>query len=336
MNKRNIILLVIFVLLIGGFILKNYLNERRVQESIAKENEVIFPGLTKEQITEVTIKDAEKNATVTLIKKNDRWVVREKDDALADKSLADKVVETLPKIRFGQKIGTLTDDTKKKYGFDKAVEVTVQGKTILLGQPVGIRLPVAVDGMLYLSPNNERYTFARYDGEWRERALFPGKTADDISAVSVTTDGGKEVKVTINEKGDAEVTGIEGGESTKGKSFVNTVGGLRISNFMDTEAETVTEIEKDKKKVSIAKGTLLVEFKNGDKSTIELTGQKIKDKSDYLIKKDGKLLGLSEYYYNRLANPDLGQNQKKESVAAPKKPETKGATKDSVKEKSKK
>ncbi len=316
MSKRNLILLVLFILLVGGFILKNWLDEKRVRESIAKENEVVFAGLTKEQISEVAIKDTEKNTVTTLVKSGDRWTVKEKGGALADKSLADKVAETLPKIRYGQKMGPLDDEAKKKYGFDKAVEVTVQGKTLLIGQPVGVRLPIAIEGTVYLSPNNERYTFARYDGEWRDRAFFPGKTADDVTAVTVTPEGGKEMKVTINEKGEATVTGIENGEPQKGKSFVNSVGGLRISNFVDTEPETVAEIEKDKKKTAIAKGTVLVEFKNGDKATLELTGLKVKDKSDYLIKKDGKLFGISEYYYNKLANPELGPAPKKDATPA--------------------
>lgn len=316
MNKRNLILLLVFILLVGGFILKNWIDEKRVRESIAKENEVVFSGLTKEQISEVAIKDTEKNIVTTLVKSGDRWTVKEKEGALADKSLADKVAETLPKIRFGQKMGALDDEMRKKYGFDKAVEVTVQGKTLLIGQPVGVRLPIAVDGSVYLSPNNERYTFARYDGEWRDRALFPGKTSDDVTAVTVIPEGDKEMKVTINEKGEATVTGVDGGEPQKGKTFVNTVGGLRISNFVDTPPETVAEVEKDKKKTAIAKGTVLVEFKNGDKATLELTGLKVKDKSDYLIKKDGKLIGISEYYYNKLANPELGPTPKKESTPA--------------------
>ncbi len=323
MNKRNLLLLIVFVLLVGGFIFKNWLDEKRIRESIAQENEAVLAGFTKEQITEVIIKDTEKNSITTLVKSGDRWTVKEKEGALADKSLADKVAETLPKIRFGQKIGPLDDETKKKYGFDKAVEVTVQGKTLLIGQPVGVRLPIAIEGTVYLSPNNERYTFARYDGEWRDRALFPGKTTDDISAVTVTLEGGKEIKITLNEKGEATISGIEGGEPPKGKTFVNTVGGLRISNFVDTPPETVAEVEKDKKKIAIAKGTMLVEFKNGDKTTLELTGFKVKDKSDYLIKKDGKLLGISEYYYNKLANPELTSAPKKEGAPAKEKPKEK-------------
>ncbi len=335
MNKRNLVLLVLFILLVGGFLLKNWLDEKRVRESIAQENEVVLAGLTKEQITEVTIKDTEKNTVTTLVKSGDRWTVKEKGGALADKSLADKVAETLPKIRFGQKIGPLNEETKKKYGFEKAVEVAVQGKTLLIGQPVGVRLPIAIEGTIYLSPNNERYTFARYDGEWRDRSLFPGKTSDDVSAVTVTPEGGKEIKVTINEKGEATITGVEGGEPQKGKTFVNTVGGLRISNFADTPPETVTDIEKDKKKVSIAKGTVLVEFKNGDKVAFELTGLKVKDKSDYLIRKDGKLLGISEYYYNKLASPELGPTPKKETTPAKITPAKTTPTKSPEKEKKK-
>ncbi len=323
MNKRNLILLVVFVLLVGGFILKGWLDEKRVKEDIAQENAVVFSGLTQEQVTEVVIKDTEKNMVTTLVKRDNRWVVKEKGDAPADKSLVEKVVETLPKMRFGQKMGALDEELRKKYGFDKAVEVTVLGKTLLIGQPVGIRLPIAVDGTVYLSPNNERYTFARYDGEWRDRALFPGKSSGDIVGVTVTPEGGGEIKVVINEKGEATVTGAVENDPQKGKNFVNMVGGLRISNFMDGEAETVAEVEKDKKKTPIAKGVVVVEFKNGDKTTLELTGLKVKDKSDYLVKRDGKVLGISEYYYNKLATPEMAQKKEEKDAKKPSKEKAK-------------
>lgn len=305
MSKRNIILFCVLALLVGGFFLKGYLDDQAVKKNIELENRSLFPGLTKDQITELKIADTEKNTTVTLAKTGDKWVVKDKDNFPADKALVDKAVEALPKLRFGHKVGSFTEESKQKYGFDKAIEVTVQGKTVVMGQPAGARLPLKFDNEIYLSPSNDRFTFARYDGEWRERKLFPGQEPVDVTAVKLAIAGQPEIAIVLNDKGEAAVAGIDGADPQKAKSLLTAVGGLRVSSFIDTPPETVAEIEKNKKMEPLAKGTVTVSFKNGESASFELPGLKLKDKPDYLIRKDGGVFGLSEYYYNKLAKPDL-------------------------------
>jgi hypothetical protein len=305
MSKRNIILFLVLVLLVGGFLLKGYLDDQTVKKNIELENKQLFPDLTKDQITELKIADTEKNTTVTLTKMGDKWVVKEKGNFPADKTQVEKAVEALPKLRYGHKVGDFTEEAQKKYGFDKALEVTVLGKTIVMGQPAGARLPLKFDNEIYLSPSNDRFTFARYDGEWRERKLFPGQEPADVTGMKIALAGQPEVAVTLDDKGEALVTGIDGADPQKAKSLLTAVGGLRVSSFIDTPPVTVGEVEKDKKIEPLAKGTVTVSFKNGATAVLELVGLKLKDKSDYLIGKDGGFFGLSEYYYNKLAKPDL-------------------------------
>ncbi|HOW51423.1 MAG TPA: DUF4340 domain-containing protein [bacterium] len=305
MSKRNIILFVVLALLVGGFMLKGYLDDQTVKKNIELENKSLLPGLTKDQIMELKIADTEKNTTVTLAKMGDQWVVKDKDNFPADKTLVDKAVEALPKLRFGHKVGEFTEESKQKYGFDKAVEVTVQGKTIVMGQPAGARLPIKFENAIYLSPTNDRAIFARYDGEWRERKLFPGQEPADVIAVKLAVAGQPEITVTLDDKGEATVAGITGADAQKAKSLLTAIGGLRVSSFIDTPPVTVGEVEKDKKMEPLAKGIVTVSFKNGATATLELAGLKLKDKPDYLISKGGRVFGLSEYYYNKLAKPDL-------------------------------
>ena len=318
MNKKNLVLLAILALLIGGFLLKGHLDEQAIQKNIAQENRAVFEGLLKEQITEVAITDTEKKSTTTLAKQGDRWVVKEKNNFPADKALVDKILETLPKFRYGTQIGDNEEMPKHSYGFEKAIEVKVAGKTLVLGDPAGARLPIKVDNALYLSPNNERHVFARYDGEWRERKLFPGREPADVVGLKVAIEGRPVVEVKLGENDEPSVTGLDGADPQKAKSLLSTVGGLRIGSFFDTPPQMTDEIEKDKKKEKIAKGVVTVSFKNGEAVTFELVGQKVKDKSDYLISMNGVIFGLSEYYYNKLGKLDLLPNAP--APAAPKAP----------------
>ncbi|HNT27053.1 MAG TPA: DUF4340 domain-containing protein, partial [bacterium] len=285
MNRKNLVLLAILALLIGWFLLKKHLDEQAIHRNIEQENRAVFEGLAKEQITEVAITDTEKKITTTLAKQGDRWVVKEKNNFPADKALVDKVLETLPKFRYGTQIGDQEEMPKTSYGFDKAVEVKVAGKTLVLGNPAGARLPIKVDGALYLSPSNERHVFARYDGEWRERKLFPGREPADVVGLKITLEGRAPVEVKLGENDEATVTGLDGADPQKAKSLLSMVGGLRIGSFFDAPPPMTDEVEKDKKKEKIAKGTVTVSFKNGEAATFELVGQKVKDKSDYLISK---------------------------------------------------
>ncbi|HSA33723.1 MAG TPA: DUF4340 domain-containing protein [bacterium] len=318
MNRKNLVLLAILALLIGGFVLKQHLDEQAIQKDIAQENRAVFEGIVKEQITEFAITDTEKKITSTLVKQGDRWVVKEKNNFPADKALVDKVLETLPKFRYGTQIGDEEEMQKNSFGFDKAVEVKVAGKTLVLGNPAGARLPIKVDGALYLSPSNERHVFARYDGEWRERKLFPGREPADAIGLKIAIEGRPPVEVKLGENDEATVTGIDGADPQKAKALLSAVGGLRIGSFFDAPPPMTDEVEKDKKKEKIAKGVVTVSFKNGEAATFELVGQKVKDKSDYLISKDGVLFGLSEYYFNKLGSLDLLPNAPAPIKPAPK------------------
>lgn len=301
MSKRNIIIASIILVLVILIVAQSKKEDHDVKKAIEAENTKLFPDFKPEAVASIFIKDYEKNTAVTLIKDKDIWKIKEKSDFPADKAAIDKMLASLPKIRLGSKVADSDDANAKKFGLDKGLEVRVSERAFKFGMASGSRIALEYDKGIYLSPSNEKPSFTKYDGEWRERKLFPTKNPEDAVAMTLALDGEKEIKITLDEKGEAKTDGVEKADAAKAKNILSSAATLRISNFIDNEPETETEADKK----PIIKGWFEVTFKNGEKTKIELSGKKIKGKPDLIVIKDGKQFGLADYYYNRIAKPDL-------------------------------
>ncbi|MGI6395179.1 MAG: hypothetical protein ACOX2F_10730 [bacterium] len=168
MNKRNIIMVLVLIALIGIFYLKESSTQRNVSENIEKESVKLFENIDLTSISSIKIANLKKEETYTFEKSGETWTVAEKG-CQAEKDTVERILETLPKIRLGRNLGELTSEEVTEYGFNEGLEIQVGGKTFLFGRQRGAQIALKHENKVYLSPFTERYLFEKHDGNWCEK-----------------------------------------------------------------------------------------------------------------------------------------------------------------------
>jgi len=175
--KRNVILAVVLVALVGIYYFGQTEMEKEVDENIKQESLKLFKNFSTASINEIQITDAGKGRKVQFKKEGENWKVADKD-CNAQKKLIDRILEAAPQIRLGEKVGDWQPEYMQKYGFDKGMEIRIGNSTFNLGKQVGTRIALRHDGKLYLSPFRQKHVFIKYDGNWCEEKKEEEKTPE--------------------------------------------------------------------------------------------------------------------------------------------------------------
>ena len=168
MNKRNIIMALTLIAMIGIFYFKEASVEKGVSRNIEKESVRLFENFDPSNVKTITISNLKKSEKVTFEKSGEEWTVKEKN-CLADKNSMNRILETIPKIRPGRNMGEWKDEYMAAHGFNQGLEISVEGKTFLIGSRSGVATALKDGNTLYFSPFMEKYVFEKYDGNWCEK-----------------------------------------------------------------------------------------------------------------------------------------------------------------------
>ncbi|HDT11899.1 MAG TPA: hypothetical protein ENN58_04090 [bacterium] len=171
MNKKNIILLVVFIGIFAMIILNRESMKRQVAHDMEKEQYRLFDS-EKTSFNIIGINDLQKNEQVTFEKKGQEWFVKEKS-CPADESSVNRILSSLSNIRIGQRLSEWKPDFVKEYGFDKGLEINAGGKIFMLGDNREKRIALKVDNDLYLSPFREKHVFKKHDSNWCKEVEEP-------------------------------------------------------------------------------------------------------------------------------------------------------------------
>ena len=291
MSKKNIILAGLLFLVVGFLFFQNQKEEKFINDSIKKENIKLFEKLDTKSIKNIKI--IKSNQTTTLQKEGSVWVVKEKNNFMADQSFVEQMIAKLKELRIGNRVSEHNDKSDKKFGFDKGVEIKVAGKNFKIGKSFRGKMFILSDGNVYLSPSDEKRSFLKYDNEYRERSLFNKISPSDILEVAIT-DSKKNIKISRDNSGKLKLEGGKNLDSTKAESFISSIASLDIANFLDSNFDIENNNEKN------LPLTISLVLKNGKTSTLIVTGQKIKSENKYIIKKDGLQFAISKYNYTKL------------------------------------
>ncbi|HNZ52836.1 MAG TPA: hypothetical protein PLW78_01325 [bacterium] len=168
MNKRNIIMGLMLIAMIGIFYFKESSVEKNVSKNIEKESVKLFENFDASSLRSIDITNLKKGEKVTFEKSGDNWIVKDKN-CNADKNAIMRIIETLPKIRLGRDMGAFSPDHMNEYGFDKGLEIQAGGKVIMLGDQKGVSIALKDGNNIYLAPFGEKYVFEKHDGNWCEK-----------------------------------------------------------------------------------------------------------------------------------------------------------------------
>jgi len=176
MNRKNIVLLIVFIGIVSLIILNREGMKRQVEVDMEREQLKIFEDESP-AINMISINNLEKNEVVTLENRGGTWFVKEKE-CIADESTVNRVVSALPNIRKGQLLGEWKPDFNREYGFDKGIEISAGGKSFILGDNRERRISLKIDNNLYLSPFNQKHLFIKLDGNWCKKVEEPAPEND--------------------------------------------------------------------------------------------------------------------------------------------------------------
>jgi len=182
MNKKNIILMVVFIGILAMIFLNRESMKRQVAADMEKEQKRLFDTETV-SFNIIKINDLQKNERVTFEKRNGEWFVKEKN-CPADESSVNKILSALFNIRIGQRLSEWKTDFTKEYGFDKGLEINAGGKIFMLGGNRERRIALKVDNDLFLSPFREKHVFKKHDGSWCKEV----KKSETVDKTNVTDD----------------------------------------------------------------------------------------------------------------------------------------------------
>lgn len=298
MNRKQFIILVVALLVLGGAGIVMYRqNVAEYSDSGSKIGAKILPGLKIAEVANLELRDAK--TSVTLVRKENHWVVKERDGYPADfKAISDftikladlKVVQSdtanpamLGRVELnepGKGEGTGTR-VELKDGAGKALATVVLGKTVLK-QDRGNPLPSAQDGVpagRYVRILGDKEQVVVVNDPLANASPQPGRWLDKdfakierVKTLAVSNDSGGWKIARDVEWGQWKFAG--GGGDLDASSAVGAVNTLSQLSFNDVAVGT--KLEDQGKPV-----TVLAETFDNLVYTVKLVKRKTGD--DYLI-----------------------------------------------------
>ena len=297
MNRKQFLILVVALLVLGGIgiaIFWQNLADYRVAGS--KIGAKLLPGLKVADVAQIELKDAKTG--VTLVRKENHWIVQEREGYPADfKAISDLIIKLsdlkitqadtvgeslLPRVELvlpgkGEGAGTLVE-LKDTAG--KPLATVVLGRKVLKKDP-GNPLPAAQDGVpagryVRVVTNKDQVVVVSdplnnaeaHPGKWLDRDFAK---IDRIRTLTVTGDGGWKITRDV-EWGQWKFAG--GGGDLDASSAVGAVNGLGQLSFSDVA--TGAKIEDEGKVTTVVAETF-------DNLTYTLKIAKRKEGPDYLM-----------------------------------------------------
>ncbi len=299
MNRKQFLILVVVLLLLGGIGLALFWQNRDdYRASGSKIGAKLLPGLKVADVAQIELRDAK--AGVTLVRKESHWVVQEREGYPADfKAISDLIIKLsdlkitqadaigeslLPRVELvvpgkGEGAGTLVE---LKDAAGKTLSAVVLGRKVLKKDP-GNPLPAAQDGVpagryVRVLVNNQVVVVSdplnnaeAQPGKWLDRDFAK---IDRIKALTVAGDSGWKIARDV-EWGQWKFAG--GGGDLDASAAVGAVNALNQLSFNDVA--TGVKPENEGKPTIIAAETF-------DNLTYTLRLTKRKEGPDYLLNVD--------------------------------------------------
>ncbi len=299
MNRKQFLILVVVLLLLGGIGLALFWQNRDdYRASGSKIGAKLLPGLKVADVARIELRDAK--AGVTLVRKESHWVVQEREGYPADfKAISDLIIKLsdlkitqadaigeslLPRVELvvpgkGEGAGTLVE---LKDAAGKTLSAVVLGRKVLKKDP-GNPLPAAQDGVpagryVRVLANNQVVVVSdplnnaeAQPGKWLDRDFAK---IDRIKALTVAGDSGWKIARDV-EWGQWKFAG--GGGDLDASAAVGAVNALNQLSFNDVA--TGVKPENEGKPTVIAAETF-------DNLTYTLKLTKRKEGPDYLLNVD--------------------------------------------------
>jgi hypothetical protein len=299
MNRKQFLILVVVLLLLGGIGLALFWQNRDdYRASGSKIGAKLLPGLKVADVARIELRDAK--AGVTLVRKESHWVVQEREGYPADfKAISDLIIKLsdlkitqadaigeslLPRVELvvpgkGEGAGTLVE---LKDAAGKTLSAVVLGRKVLKKDP-GNPLPAAQDGVpagRYVRVLADNQVVVVSDplnnaeaqpGKWLDRDFAK---IDRIKTLTVAGDSGWKIARDV-EWGQWKFAG--GGGDLDASAAVGAVNALNQLSFNDVA--TGVKPENEGKPTVIAAETF-------DNLTYTLRLTKRKEGPDYLLNVD--------------------------------------------------
>jgi hypothetical protein len=299
MNRKQFLILVVVLLLLGGIGLALFWQNRDdYRASGSKIGAKLLPGLKVADVAQIELRDAK--AGVTLVRKESHWVVQEREGYPADfKAISDLIIKLsdlkitqadaigeslLPRVELvvpgkGEGAGTLVE---LKDAAGKTLSAVVLGRKVLKKDP-GNPLPAAQDGVpagryVRVLANNQVVVVSdplnnaeAQPGKWLDRDFAK---IDRIKTLTVAGDNGWKIARDV-EWGQWKFAG--GGGDLDASAAVGAVNALNQLSFNDVA--TGVKPENEGKPTVIAAETF-------DNLTYTLKLTKRKEGPDYLLNVD--------------------------------------------------